>query len=325
MRWAVETEELTKRYEPVRGWLGRSGQLEGVTAVSDVSLTIPRGQRFGLLGPNGAGKTTLTKMLCTLVLPSSGWATVAGFPLSQSGAIRANVGLVVADARSFYWRLSARRNLDFFAAMHGLDGRSAHQRISEVLEAVDLAGVADRRFNTFSSGMKQRLAIARSLLHRPQILFLDEPSRSLDPTATQRLHELLRRLQAEQELTLFFITHDLAEAEAMCDEVALLHKGQIRAQGSPAQLRQQLRPFRYYQLLVSGGETPVFTQPPPALPTLHYQPGRPQAGLTFQAGEDDGVITAVIDYLRQNQVTIHQINSTPPTLEEVFHYFTRET
>jgi ABC-2 type transport system ATP-binding protein len=321
MGWAVETEGLTKRFEPVAGWLGQKG--EAVTAVSDISLTIPRGQRFGLLGPNGAGKTTLTKMLCTLVLPSSGRATVAGYPLQQSGAIRANVGLVVSDARSFYWRLSARRNLDFFAAMHGLHGRSAQQRVSEVLQAVDLSDVADRRFSSFSSGMKQRLAIARSLLHRPQILFLDEPSRSLDPTATQRLHDLLRRLQSEQELTLFFITHDLAEAEAMCEEVALLHKGQIRAQGSPTQLRQRLRPFRHYQLWVSGGETAVFTQPPPALPTFHYQPGQPRASLAFQAAEDDGAVTAVIDYLRQNEITIHQINSIPPTLEEVFHYFTQ--
>jgi ABC-2 type transport system ATP-binding protein len=325
MAWAVETEGLTKRYKPVTGWLGRYGQAEEVTAVANISLTIPRGQRFGLLGPNGAGKTTLTKVLCTLVLPSSGRATVAGHPLQQSGAIRAAVGLVVSDARSFYWRLSARHNLNFFAAMHGLYGRSARQRVAEVLRAVDLDDVADRRFSHFSGGMQQRLAIARSLLHRPQILFLDEPSRSLDPTATQRLHDLLRRLQGEQELTLFFITHDLAETEAMCDQVALLHKGRIRALGSPAELRQQLRPFRRYQLQVSGGEAAVFTQPPASLPQLHHRPDQPHASLTFQAGEDDGVVTAVIDYLRQHQVTIHQIDSTPPTLEEVFHYFTRET
>jgi ABC-2 type transport system ATP-binding protein len=322
MNWAVETEGLTKRYIPASAWPGQRSQ--PVTAVSGINLAIPRGQRFGLLGPNGAGKTTLSKMLCTLILPSAGRATVAGYPLSQSGAIRAAVGLVVSDARSFYWRLSARRNLDFFAAMHGLHGRSARQRIDTVLRVVDLEAVADRRFSYFSSGMKQRLAIARSLLHRPQILFLDEPSRSLDPTARQRLHDLLHRLQAEWELTLFFITHDLAEAETMCDEVALLHQGRIRAQGSPARLRQQLRPIRHYQLQVSGGETAIFRQPPPTLPALHYQPGQPQASLSFQAGEDEGVVTAVLDYLRQHQVVIHQITSTPPTLAEVFHHFTRD-
>jgi ABC-2 type transport system ATP-binding protein len=323
MNWAIETESLTKWYTPTPGWTGRDGAR--VTAVTDISLTIPRGQRFGLLGPNGAGKTTLTKMLCTLVLPSRGQATVAGYPLGQSGAIRAAVGLVVSDARSFYWRLSARRNLDFFAAMHGLYGRTARQRIDEVLKAVDLEDVAERRFSYFSSGMKQRLAIARSLLHRPQILFLDEPSRSLDPTATQRLHDLLRRLQAEWELTLFFITHDLAEAEAMCDWVALLHRGRLQAQGTPAHLRQQLRPQRRYRLHITGGETAVFDHPPPHLPPFHYQPDQPRATLTFQAGEEDGAVTAVLDYLRQQQVTIHQINSTPPSLAEVFHHFTRET
>ncbi|MFQ5577064.1 MAG: ATP-binding cassette domain-containing protein, partial [Anaerolineae bacterium] len=149
---AIEVRDLTKVYQKSQGWRRRA-RGEVVTAVSNLTFAIPQGELFGLLGPNGAGKTTLIKMLCTLVLPSSGQATIAGHDLADAGAIRASVGLVVSDDRSFYWRLSARQNLAFFAAMHGLNGRVAYDRIDEVLTQVDLRDVAGRRFGQLSSGM----------------------------------------------------------------------------------------------------------------------------------------------------------------------------
>ncbi len=313
---AIEAHDLTKVYEKSGGWR-RAG--ETVTAVSNLSLSIPPGELFGLLGPNGAGKTTLVKMLCTLILPSSGAAAIAGHDLSDAGAIRAAVGLAASDDRSFYWRLSARRNLAFFAAMYGLNGRSAAQRINQVLDAVDLTAVADRRFGKLSSGMRQRLAIARSLLHRPQILFLDEPSRSLDPKATQHLHNLIRQLMAEQNLTVFLITHDLAEAEALCDRVALMHKGQIRATGAPDALRRQLFREQVYTLDVGEMGTAV-TQSLQEIVTISCQDGR----LQFRAKEGDGVLTAVLDILRRHNIPIRHIASAPPTLEEVFRHFTND-
>jgi ABC-2 type transport system ATP-binding protein len=297
-------------------------RLTPVTAVSDVSLTIPEGELFGLLGPNGAGKTTLVKMLCTLILPSSGSAKIAGHDLAAAGVIRAAVGLVVSDDRSFYWRLSARRNLAFFAAMHGLYGRAAAERVEQVLADVDLLDVAERRFGLFSSGMKQRLAIARSLLHRPRILFLDEPSRSLDPTATHRLHSLIRRLMAEQAMTVFLITHDLAEAEALCNRVAFMHKGQIQATGSPAEMRRHFRAMSY--------SLHVDPLPEPALATLRhipglvYRPGDSIHQIELRAMAGDGVLTAVLDTLHQHNITIHHIENSPPSLEELFHHFTKD-
>ena len=197
---AVEINRLTKHFDKPQGWR-RLANFKPVTAVQEVSLTIPRQELFGLLGPNGAGKTTLVKMLCTLILPSRGEATVAGYSLEQDAAIRAAVGLVVADERSFYWRLTGRRNLMFFAAMHRLFGREAQRRVEQVLADVDLLDRAGDRFSNYSTGMRQRLAIARSLLHQPEILFLDEPSRSLDPTATQHLHTLIQRLLEKQGVT----------------------------------------------------------------------------------------------------------------------------
>jgi len=314
---AIEVCNLTKVFEKSSGWRRARGEM--VTAVSNISFVIPEGELFGLLGPNGAGKTTLVKMLCTLILPSAGTATIAGHDLANAAAIRARAGLVVSDDRSFYWRLSARRNLAFFAAMHGLYGRVADKRIDEVLTAVNLSDVADRRFGKLSSGMRQRLAIARGLLHRPQLLFLDEPSRSLDPKATQRLHDLIRRVMAEQEMTVFLITHDLAEAEALCDRVALMHKGQIQATGAPEQLRRQLFREQVYTLAVDEVETAVL-QTLQHIPSFAYQSNQVQ----LRAAPGDGLLTAVLDTLRLNDIVIHHIASAPPTLEEVFNHFTKD-
>ncbi len=237
MSLAIETEGLTKLFEPTVGWTFWRRQ-EKAVAVKDVSLKIERGSVFGLLGRNGAGKTTLTKMLCTLLVPSSGSAQIAGISLANGEAIRQKVGLVITDERSFYWRLSGRRNLEFFAALHGFFGADAKQRVAQLLTLVELTDAADNRVNIYSAGMRQRLAIARALLHRPEILFLDEPSRSLDPSATNRLHALIRHLIAQQELTVFLISHDLNEIAALSDQICFMRQGQIVAAGSLQSLQQ---------------------------------------------------------------------------------------
>ena len=320
---AVETNQLSKTYIKPQGWR-RVSRNKPVTAVTDVTLTVEKGELFGLLGPNGAGKTTLVKMLCTLILPTGGSATVAGHPLSADRAIKAVTGLVVSDERSFYWRLSAWRNLQFFAALHGLYGRAADERIRAVLEEVNLLDVADQSFSSYSSGMKQRVAIARALLHQPQILFLDEPSRSLDPTATQRLHTLILELMAKRGMTAFLITHDLAEAEKLSDRVALMHKGQIRQIGRPADLRRTLQPQRKYVLTVGEMETAVRSQLIQKFPTITLADPASQPQINFSAGEADGLLTAVLDFLRQNEINVHTIDSEPPSLEEVFAHYTQD-
>ncbi len=316
---ALTTHHLSKTYQQPQGWR-RVVRAAPITAVQDISLTVPTGELFGLLGPNGAGKTTLVKMLCTLLRPTGGTAVVAGHDLHDAGAIRAAVGLVVSDERSFYWRLTARQNLDFFAALYGLHGRTARQRIQTALAEVQLSDVAERRFSTFSSGMRQRLAIARALLHRPQLLFLDEPSRSLDPTATQKLHDLILRLRQERGMTIFLITHDLAEAEKLCDRVALLHQGQIRAIGQPEALRRELRPQRQYVVQVGEMDTAVIQTLAQQYPPLLVD-GRT---LTFYSAEEDGLLTSVLYTLHTYATPIHTITSTPPSLEEVFAHYTRD-
>ncbi len=317
---AIETFELTKQYDQRPFFRRTQG---GQTAVYPLNLRVEPGELFGLLGPNGAGKTTLVKMLCTLVLPSGGTAQVAGYGLDNGSAIRAAVGLVSSDERSFYWRLSAQRNLDFFAAMHGLRGATARQRVAAVLQDVGLEGVGERPFAQFSSGMKQRLAIARGLLHQPRLLFLDEPSRSLDPTATHNLHLLIQRLRREQAMTIFLITHDLAEAEKLCDRVGLLHQGKLQTVGRPADLRRQLWTQRQYSIVVSGKKTAVLSTLASLLPNAEAsEPAAGQTQLSFWAEEDGGRLTAVLDHLRHHQHHIYTIEATPPSLEAVFQRFT---
>ena len=235
MALAIETNGLTKSFSPPTGWsLRRRGM--PATAVQDVSLAIEQGMVFGLLGVNGAGKTTLSKLLCTLIMPTAGDAKIAGIPLSNGRLIRQKIGLVVTDERSFYWRLDGRRNLTFFAALHGLFGAEAKERVEVVLSAVGLSDVAGKRFSNYSAGMRQRLAIARALLHRPEILFLDEPSRSLDPIATNQLHQLIRGLIGQRGMTVFLITHDLTEAAGLCDQIGILHDGRMQIAGNVTDL-----------------------------------------------------------------------------------------
>ena len=242
MSWAIQTSALTKRFPSqtgLRRFLIRAEYAP--PAVDGVNLSVRAGELFGLLGPNGAGKTTLIKMLCTLVLPTSGSAQINGFNLNQDTAIKASIGLVTSDERSFYWRLTGRQNLEFFATLHHIPQNQIPARVDEVLEKVGVGPIADKRFLTYSNGIRQRLSIARALLNRPRILFLDEPTKGLDPIATDRLHHLIRKqLVDEQGITVFLTTHDLEEAKNLCDRLAVMNQGQILACGTLAELETNL-------------------------------------------------------------------------------------
>jgi ABC-2 type transport system ATP-binding protein len=247
---------------------------------------------------------------------------VAGYDLEQSGQIRQAVGLVVSDERSFHWRLSGRQNLQFFAALYGLQGAQAGGRLERLLAEFDLLSVADRRFSSYSTGMRQRLAIARSLLHEPRILFLDEPSRSLDPGATARLHQVIERLVEGRQVTVFLITHDLAEAEKLCRRVAVMHQGRLGVIGRPQELRRQLGRQVHYSLRVS----PLSDENTRALQEqfagLECRRVAGHSQVNFRAGESDGRLTAVLDALRGRDIAIHTIEGRPPSLEEVFAHYT---
>jgi ABC-2 type transport system ATP-binding protein len=324
MTFAIETQHLCKTFKGTPGWRRSQSGLR-TPAVDDVNLTVPSGELFGLLGANGAGKTTLVKILCTLILPDGGAATVAGHDLSEAAAIRQAAGLVVSDERSFYWRLSARRNLAFFAAMYDLRGAQAETRIRQVLELVDLSPIADKPVSVLSAGMRQRLAIARGLLHQPSLLFLDEPSRSLDPVATTRLHELVRTLNEDQGVTIFLITHDLAEAEKLCHRVALMHLGRIQVIGRPQDLRRRLKPQTEYRLLVNRLDAGAERALGQLSPAFRFEDDGGQVQVLFSVEDGSDQLNAVLDTLRERHIQVLNIESRPPTLEEVFtHYAGQE-
>jgi ABC-2 type transport system ATP-binding protein len=210
-----------------------------IQALRGVDLIVAEGEIFGLLGPNGAGKTTLLKILACLVLPDRGRAVVGGNDTIHEYDVKRKIGLVHSDERSFYWRLSGRENLRFFASLYDVPRRRTESRIDELLQRVEMAAAADRPFSDYSSGMKQRMAIARSLLHDPPILLMDEPTRSLDPAAALALRAFIRdELQAKDGKTILIASHNLLEIQSLADRLAILIGGRVRQQGTVEQVRR---------------------------------------------------------------------------------------
>ncbi len=203
-------------------------------ALTNVSLSVAQGERVGFLGPNGAGKTTLLKLIKGLLLPSSGRITVNGCDtLTRNDEVRALCSLVVNEERSFYWRLTGEENLEFYGVLENLTGRRLKKRIAEVLDLVGLAPKATQRVGTYSTGMRQRLAIARGLLTDASVLILDEPTRALDPEAAEELVRLiLDTLHADLAKTLLIATHRLEEARILCNRLCVLSVGTLTADES---------------------------------------------------------------------------------------------
>ncbi len=201
------------------------------TALKSVSLKIEKGERIALLGPNGAGKTTLLKLIGGLLLPTRGEIVVNGYDtLRHNTAARKSVGFVMNEERSFFWRLNATQNLEFFAALDNLSGQAMRDRIRELIQFVGLEAHLDKPVSTFSSGMKQRLAMARGLIAEPEVLILDEPTRALDPVACEDLNDLIvERLHKGSRKTLLIATHRLEEAMKLCDKVLIINQGEIIA------------------------------------------------------------------------------------------------
>jgi ABC-2 type transport system ATP-binding protein len=333
---AIWTEELSKQFTlphslralARQGWR-RSSQSQvserTVTAVDGVSLHVPPGQLYALLGPNGAGKTTLIRLLCTMIVPSSGRGSIFGADLGQSSQIRQVIGMSSGDERSFYWRLSGRHNLEFFAALCGLSEQQAQRRADELLEKVDLASHADRPFRTYSSGQKQRLSIARALLHHPRLLFLDEPTRSLDPTATQRLHEFIEQdLLAAEGMTILLTTHRLDEAERLSQRIGIMDKGRLQAEGTPDELRARLGPTVSYRLqVVQPGLDPASLAA--GIPgTLRVQPNSQDGGWTLEleAPDSEAALSALLDRIVTAGGQVRAVQHELPSLEQVFQRFT---
>ncbi|MBP7126078.1 ABC transporter ATP-binding protein [Myxococcota bacterium] len=242
---AVRTRALCKDYLAPLTWgaiLRGRWRRTPVRALQDLDLAVPEGSVVALVGPNGAGKTTLLKLLAGLVLPTSGEARVLGLdPERNPLEIRRQVGYCITEGRSFFLRLSGRENLRFFGALAGLVGDPRDRRIGELLEELELADVADRQVLSYSDGMRQRLALARALLHGPRLLLLDEVSRGLDPRLRSRVHSLVRDdLARNRRVTVLWASHQMEEVEALSDRVLAMDRGRLVADGTFGEVRPVL-------------------------------------------------------------------------------------
>ena len=247
---AIEAHELRRTYRTHTGTIRR--RTKEIEAVRGVSFAIEPGELFGLLGPNGAGKTTTIKMLITLLLPTAGEARVLGFDVVRDAReVRKRIGYVFGGDRGLYERLSALDNLRYFAELYGLSGKRQRARIQEVLELVGLLGRERERVEGYSRGMRQRLHIARGVLHDPEVVFLDEPTIGVDPVGARALRAMIAGL-VDAGKTVLLTTHYMFEADSLCDRIAVIANGRIVAEGTPAELKDHVADSTVVEVEVFG-------------------------------------------------------------------------
>ena len=247
---AIEISNLKRQFKTTIGVIKR--QTKEVVAVDGISFDIHTGELFGLLGPNGAGKTTTIKMLTTLLIPSSGTATIMGLDVVKDAEkIRPRIGFIFGGERGLYWRLSGLDNLRYFATLYYVDVNVAKKRIPELIELVGLKGREKERVEGYSRGMRQRLHIARALLHDPEVLFLDEPTMGLDPVGAREMRMTIRDLQSAKK-TILLTTHYMFEADALCERIAVINKGKIVALNTPEKLKHTVQDLSIVEIEIFG-------------------------------------------------------------------------
>jgi ABC-2 type transport system ATP-binding protein len=302
---AIEIRDLTKKYHQV-------------TAVDDVSLSIEQGTIFGLLGPNGAGKTTIISMLSTLLKPTLGSASVWGHDITtEKDEVRRAIGIIFQDP-SLDDELTGRENMDFHGRLYRIDTTRREKRIDELVKLVELEDRIDDLVKTYSGGMKRRLEIARSLMHRPHVLFLDEPTLGLDPQTRRRLWTYIKQFSKEEAITIILTTHYMEEADFLCDQVSIIDHGRIITSGTPEELKAVL-----------GGDliTLEVSKPLKLKKILEKNLSirkvkRFDNNLSVVVNEGGKTIPKIIDISHDNDITVKSVVLKQPSLEDVFIHYT---
>jgi ABC-2 type transport system ATP-binding protein len=291
-----------------------SKQFNNFWAVDGVSLDVGPGEVLALLGQNGAGKTTTVRMLTAVLKPTRGWARVAGYDVAaQPERVRASVG-VLSEMHGLYARMTAEEYLDYFGQVYGLDSATRRRRSRELIDYFGLSEAARRRTGQYSKGMRQKLALARALIHEPAILLLDEPTSAMDPESARLVRAHIASLRSANR-AIVICTHNLSEAETLADKVAILYRGQIRVQGTLEELKRQTLGPREFDLTVGEGETDLRQQRIPAgIEVTSYRAD----GLRFKSADAARHNPEFVRELTAIGVPLISLQEVPRNLEQVY-------
>jgi len=301
MEYIIETHDISKVYDDF-------------TAVNSINLKVPKNSVYGVLGPNGAGKTTLISMLCTILHPSSGTATVNGYDvMKNSKEVRQSIG-VVFQSRALDDILTGREHLEMHAALYGVPMDLRKQRIEEVLDLIALGNKADEYTKTYSGGMKRRLEIGRGLIHHPKILFLDEPTLGLDPQTRENIWEYIQKLNETEDITVLMSTHYMEEADKLCDEIAIINHGQIITADSPKNLKRDLK-ADIITIKVDNQEK--FIKHAEKLDFIkNIIVTDSEIKMMVEQGEN--LVATIVNFANDNDILVKSIELEHPNLEDVF-------
>jgi ABC-2 type transport system ATP-binding protein len=315
----INVEHINKTFTSIRGFWKR--EKHPVQAVKDISFAVHRGELFGMVGPNGAGKTTTVKMLATLLLPTGGKATIFGHDVvKDTYQIRPRIGFTFGGNKGLYSRLSALDNLRYFAELYKLDPETIEKRIKEMLDVVGLTGREKDRVETYSSGMQQRLHLARAMLHDPDLIFLDEPTVGIDPIGSREIRALVKEL-VKRGKTILLTTHYMYEAEELCNRIAVVNHGEIVALDTPAALKAR-----------ASGDSVILINTPTENAALEYELDNLKSDIDHLGNSNDtvsihtrnpGRILNALAALLERQV-ISNIEVRNATLEDVYVQIIKE-
>ena len=312
----IEVQHLKRIYRAQLGVIKRS--VKEVVAVEDVSFQVAAGELFGLLGPNGAGKTTTVKILTTLLIPSSGTATVMGHDVvKEARAVQQRIGFIFGGERGLYWRLSGIDNLRYFASLYHVEPDVARQRIPYLLDLVGLHDRGSERVEGYSRGMKQRLHVARTLLHDPEVLFLDEPTIGLDPVGARDFRQVIRNLQSENK-TILLTTHYMFEADALCQRIAVINQGRIIALDTPEALKRYVSDLSVIEVEMFGVASSVVDriQASPFVDAVTIEDRDQKQALLIQSPRGAEAVPDIMS--RLNGQHVGKVIVREPTLEDAY-------
>ncbi len=313
MRFAVEIKGVRKRF--VSGWVRRRAN----EALRGVNLCVPEGAFWGILGPNGAGKTTLLCILSNLLTPDDGEVRVLGKDIRvHSKEICRRINLSSGNA-NFLWSLTVRENLEYYGMLYGLTGERRRKKVASLLEVFGLSEVATVRFDALSTGTKQKLALAKALINDPELLFLDEPTVGLDPDAAHRIRQSIQHLHQSEGTTILITTHNMQEAEALCEQIAFLAGGRIRACGSPQDLKRELRLGDTIRITFRGPLNAAAFESLEGILELHMN----DSTCRMLVDDHKRRLPRILDQFVRGGISIQDLTIQESDLEDVFIAFTR--